>query len=115
MAQRPTVADFLVWADLQSDAEEGDGSPIDLTLSAVRAAIEDRCSKRMPTDYLDVDATDYPERVKTAILMQAKEVYMSRLSQGGAAAFANLSGQLGTFTSDVDFLLASYLNLDGFA
>ena len=115
MAQRPTVADLLVWMDVQSDAVEGDGSPVDLTLSAVRAAVEARCAKRMPTDYLDVDATDYPERVKTAILMQAKEVYMDRLSQGGAAAFANLSSQLGTFHSDVEFLLASYLNLDGFA
>lgn len=116
MAQRPTVADLISWMDISSDAVEGDGSPIDEVLGATREYVESRVVNRLPDDYLADDFTDYPRRVRLAILIGASKLFKRKTSPEGVAGF----GDLGVVRilgrdADVEELIGSYLNLDGFA
>lgn len=116
MAQRPTVTDLIAWMDITSGATEDDGSPIDEVLQSAREYIESRCVNRLPVDYADVDATDYPRVVRLAILLGASKLYKRKTSPEGVAGFGDL-GVVRILGSDpdVEALIGNFLNLDGFA
>ena len=109
---RPTVDDLIGWLKPQSAP-----SPESLAVytEAFDAALDDIESRiNLPAGTTDAN---YPQRVRTAIVMEASRLAKRSTSPEGTAGFGGdglVVRVLGT-DPDIERLLRRYLKLDGFA
>lgn len=105
MTTAPTADDLAVWLD---DAIATDEAVIDCVESA-RAQIEVRCT-------IPDDPDDYPQAVRTAVLIQASRLNKRRLTPEGVAAFGEFGVvRFNTLDADVENLITPHLTLTGFS
>lgn len=112
MATKPEVADLIGWMKLQTDP---DSATLAVLTECLDTAVEDVESRiNLPDGTTD---SDYPQKVRTAILMLATRLQKRASSPEGVAGMSDLGVVVRILGSDPDIerLLARYLKLDGFA
>lgn len=110
MATRPTVTDLVSWVGLRAN-------PTGDTLTALTESLAsalDTIEARLRQDVLPDDVTQYPQRVRTAVLIQANRYFKRRSTPQGGMAFGDVSPR-GDVDGDVELLLLGLDRLDGFA
>lgn len=109
---KPTVEDLIGWLKLNA-------SPSDETLAVYSecfdAALDDIESRiNLP---VGTTANNYPQRVRTAVLMMAARLAKRSTSPEGVAGMSDLGVAIRILSNDPDIerLIRRFLKLDGFA
>lgn len=112
MVSRPTFADLVQWLNLQGDA--GRASSHWMYQEALAGALEFIESRiNLPTGTTD---DDYPQLVRTAVLMTAARLAKRSSSPEGTAGFGGDGSvvRIMQVDPDVERLIMRYRRLDGF-
>ncbi len=112
MATKPTTDDLIGWLKLQSPISEESQEVYDECIAVAIDDIESRVN--LPDGTTD---EDYPQKLRTAILMDAARIAKRSTSPEGVAGMSDLGAVvriLGT-DPDIERLIARFKKWDGFA
>lgn len=108
---RPTTDDLIGWLNLRTPLPEGVQAQIDEAFNTAASFVESRIN--LPEGTTD---SDYPQLVRTAILLTAARLNKRVGSPEGVAGSPEVGFiRISRFDPDVESLLSRYLKLDGFA
>lgn len=104
---RPTVDDLIGWLKLQGAPDQATVDVLTEAFDAALDLIESRVN--LPSGTTD---DDYPQRVRTAIIITANRLY----KRAGAPGGADIEGVVivRAIDADVEVLISRVLKLDGF-
>ncbi len=109
---KPTTDDLIGWLKLQTPPSAEDQAVYDEVMNLAIDDIESRVN--LPAGTTDAD---YPQRLRTAIIMLAARTAKRSTSPEGVAGMSDLGAVvriLGT-DPDIERLVGRFLKLDGFA
>lgn len=109
---KPTVSDLIGWLKLNTPPDEDTMAVYGECFDAAIDDIESRIN--LPTGTTD---DDYPQRVRTAVLMMAARLAKRSTSPEGVAGMSDLGVAIRILSNDPDIerLVRRFLKLDGFA
>jgi hypothetical protein len=112
MAVRPTVSDLAAWVQFQGTPT---GDKLTVLTDMLATGLE-VIEARLRADAIPDDATAYPQRVRTAVLMQAGRFWTRRNSPEGVSFFGDQGAvRVMRVDPDIELMLEGLLRLDGFA
>lgn len=111
MATRPTIDDLLGWLNLQTVPSEQAFDVYSEALDTALDLVESRIN--LPEGTTD---EDYPQRVRTAVILQAARLAKRSTTPTGVEGFdaGAVVVRVGRFDPDIEQLLARYMRVDGF-
>jgi hypothetical protein len=120
MASKPTRDDLVGWLKLQSPPSEETLAVYDECFDAALEDIESRISNVFVLSSGTGDLTDdddYPQKVRTAIIMLSARLAKRSTSPEGVAGMSDIGAVVRILGNDPDIerLIRRFLKLDGFA
>lgn len=107
---RPTVDDLVGWLNLQTDPSDEASAVYIEAMDVALDVIESRVN--LPDGTTD---DDYPQRLRTAVLLTAARLAKRSTSPEGVAGFGDFGVvRIMQVDPDVERLISRYLKLDGF-
>jgi hypothetical protein len=112
MATRPTVTDLIRFKNLQRTPS---GDELTVLTEALETALE-VVEERLKPDVIPEDPSAYPQRVRSAVLIQANRFAVRPRTPEGVGTFGDaVAMRLAKVDPDVELLLLGLDRLDGFA
>lgn len=102
---RPTSADLATWIGGLGSPDVETQAILDESIGSALADVEAR---------INLPDGDYPQQVRTAVLMAAARIYKRRSSPEGTTTMFGIPVNVSRSDPDVEALLVRFLKLDGF-